>query len=131
MRTKRPFKIKFVSPSEIRMGSPYNYCSIQIDGQTNIKLEDDWWQDKCAWTYDNKYLVLILWNLSNNDPGFHFVVYNTDTGNNYKSERIMGMTNKLSVKDNTIFYNKFLYTGKTADGQLTGNSDNEYEFSDF
>lgn len=129
--TKRPFEIKFISIGEIRMGSPYNGCDIQFIGQTNIKLENAWWQDKFAWRHDNKYLVLIQWDLENNDPGFHFKIFNTETGKSHTSDRIMGMVNNLSITDNKILYNKFLYTGKTVDGKLLSNTDNEFIFQDF
>lgn len=129
--TKRPFEIKFTSVGEIRMGSPYNRCDIQFIGQTNIKLENACWEDKFAWSNDNKYLVLIQWNLDNNDPGFHLTIFNTLTGKSHTSERIMGMVNNLSIMDNKILYNKFLYIGKTADGKLLDNTDNEYKFQDF
>ncbi len=129
--TNRPFELMFISPSEIRMGSPYNHCQIQFVGLTNIKLEDGWWQDKHAWTEDNKYLVLIKWNLDNNDPGFHFRVFNTLTGNSLTSDRIMGMVNSLSITDTKVLYNKFLYIGKAADGNLLDNTDNEFKFKEF
>ncbi len=129
--TKRPFEIKFISVREIRMGSPYNGCDIQFIGQTNIKLGDAWWQDKFAWSDDSKYLVLIQWNLDNNDPGFHLTIFNTLTGQSQTSERIMGMVNNVSVTNNIVLYNKFLYSSKTKDGKLLGNTDNEYEFQYF
>jgi hypothetical protein len=128
----RPFKIKFISIREIRMGSPYNGCDIKFIGQTNIKLgEAAWWQDKFAWSDDNKYLVLVQWNMDNNDPGFHLTIFNTLTGQSQTSERIIGMVNNLSVTDNRVLYNKFLYIGKSEDGKLLDNTDNKYEFQDF
>lgn len=124
----RPFEIKFVSVREIRIGSLYNGCDIKLIGQTIIKLEAAWWQDKFAWSDDNNYLVLIKWNLDNNDPGFHFVIFNTRTGISHTSERIMGMVNSLSLTDNKVLYSKFLYIGKTRDSGLLGNTNNQYKF---
>ncbi|HEX4887694.1 MAG TPA: hypothetical protein VFV37_06565, partial [Luteibaculaceae bacterium] len=97
----------------------------------NIILENARWQDKFAWRHDNKYLVLIQWDLENNDPGFHFKIFNTESGKSHTSDRILGMVNNLSITDNKILYNKFLYTGKTADGKLLSNTDNEFIFQDF
>ncbi len=126
--TSRPFGVVFIRPSEIRMGSPYNHCYIKLVGLSNILLEDAAWQDKCAWGEDNKYLVLIKWNMDNNEPSFHFVIFNTTSGESKESERIFGLVNTLAVKGNTIFYSKFFYTGRNPDGSLSGNSEHQYMF---
>lgn len=68
----RPITIRIVGhPNEIRMGSPYNLCELEISG-TSIVLPTGGWQDKYAWSENDKYLVLIHYNFDEKEPGFHF-----------------------------------------------------------
>ena len=69
--TKRPFQIKVTNVDEVRMGSPYNRCNIELVGFDKTKLPEGGWQDKYAWSDDSKTLVLIKWDFENNKPGFH------------------------------------------------------------
>ncbi|MBD1397810.1 hypothetical protein H9Q13_11600 [Pontibacter sp. JH31] len=131
-KVRRPLQIDFINPREIRMGSPYLLCEIKLSGRTNINLENNAWQDLSLWTDDNKYLILVKWNLEKNEPGFNFVIFNIATGDNVISERIMGCLNSMEVENGKIRYNKFLYTGqKTEDGDLIGNFDEEYSLQQF
>src|SRR5687768_7201476 len=104
---KPPFQVKFIDPQEVRMGSPYNLCSIKILGNDKIKLENNAWQDKLAWSKDFQYLVLIKWNFTKNEPGFHFVIFNIYTGECKTSERIFGLLKYLEIQDKKILYKKF------------------------
>ncbi len=79
-KIKRPFEIKITNASEIRMGSPYSHCDIELAGFDKIKLPKSGWQDKFAWTDDSKKLVLIKWDFENNDPGFHLFHIDIETG---------------------------------------------------
>ena len=131
-KVRRPLQIDFINPREIRMGSPYNLCEIRLSGGTNIELENNAWQDLALWSDDNKYLILVKWNLEKNEPGFHFVTFNIATGEKAIGERIMGCLNSMDFKNGIIMYNKFLYTGqKTEDGELIGNIDDEYTLQQF
>lgn len=131
-KVHRPLQIDFINQREIRMGSPYNLCEIRLSGKINIKLENNAWQDLALWTNDNKYLILVKWNLEKNEPGFHFVIFNIATGDNIISERIMGCLNSMEFENGKIKYNKFFYTGqKTEDGELIGNINDEYSFQQF
>jgi hypothetical protein len=76
---KRPFEINIINPQEIRMGSPYNCCHIELVGNSKITLPKAGWQDKYAWSSDSKYLVLIKWNLEDNEPGFHLFLITIET----------------------------------------------------
>jgi hypothetical protein len=127
--TKRPFKIKFLDTSEVRMGSPYNNCHIELIG-TDIKLPKVGWQDKFAWTSDSKKLVLVKWNFDKNEPSFHFFIIDTQTGKSFESKRIFGLLDNLSIGNNIIKYRKFLYDKiKSIPGkELCCHFEEEYEF---
>lgn len=55
---KRPFQVIFKNAIEIRMGSPYNFCDIDLKGTDRIALPKATWQDKVAWTDDAKLWFL-------------------------------------------------------------------------
>ncbi|MFL2571716.1 MAG: hypothetical protein ACJ0QL_07565 [Parvicellaceae bacterium] len=124
----RPIKIKIVGrPSEVRMGSPYNSCELDFTG-TTLDLPTNNWQDKFAWSSDNKYLGLIQWNFDNNEPGFHFYIIDTRTNTLTITERIMGLVNDMKIKDDKILYNKFLHNReKSKPKDLCCHVDEEYE----
>lgn len=123
----RPFIVKIKNPGEIRMGSPYNLCEIELIGFEKIKLPVGGWQDKYAWSEDSKKLVLIEWNFESNEPGFHFYIINTESGNFEKTERISGLPNDVEIIGNKIRYNKFLLDRLKSDSNnLCCNFDEEY-----
>lgn len=128
MNLKPLFEVRFTNIDEIRMGSPYNTCKIEIIGISNIKLPATaGWQDKYAWTPDFKQLVLIKWNTSN-EPGFHFFIIDIESGESRESPKVLGLLNNLSIIGKNIFYNKFLFNAeKSMRGQLCCESDEIFE----
>lgn len=107
--TKRPFDIRLTNVGEVRMGSPYNLCNIELVGKHNIKLAQTGWQDLYAWTEDSKRLVLVKWDFENNEPGFHLFLVNSENGKTLESPRIFGLPESLSISGDTVTYRKFLY----------------------
>jgi hypothetical protein len=126
-----PFQVNFIEPREVRMGSPYNLCSIKVSGSNKLHLEENAWQDKLAWSKDFKYLVLIKWNFEKNEPSFHFVIYNVETGENKISERIFGLLNDIEIVENKILYNKFFLKERFQNEDIETNFDEEFEFNYF
>ena len=126
----RPFLVNIINQGEIRMGSPYKNCEIELQDFDKIKLPaKSGWQDKYCWSDDSKKLVLIKWDFENNEPGFHFFIIDTATGNADESERIFGLVNDLVIHENKIRYNKFLLDrSKSRGGYLCCNTDEEYQF---
>ena len=123
----RPIKIKIIGrPSEIRMGSPYNLCELDISG-TSLDLPANGWQDKIYWSDNNKYLILIRWDFERNEPGFHFYIIDTEKDQLTVSKRILGLLNGLEIKNGKIYYNTFLLDRqKSKPGELCCNVDGEY-----
>jgi hypothetical protein len=115
---------------EVRMGSPYNSCKIELLGQNKIHLPKARWQDKYAWTNDSKKLVLIKWDFENNEPGFHLFYIDIETGKTVESKKISGLPNTISIVDNKITVNKFLFDKtKSVPGNLCCNVNEEFEFT--
>ena len=128
MMTIRPFQIKIVDHGEVRMGSPYNSCEIQLIGSDKVQIPKHEWQDKYAWSDDSRKLVLIKWSFEKNEPGFQFFIIDTTTGATTESARIFGLPNSLAIKGTKIKYNKFLLDrGKSKPDKLCCNTDEEYD----
>lgn len=109
------------------MGSPYNSCELDFTG-TTLNLPKNNWQDKFAWSSDNKYLTLIQWDFDDNEPGFHFYIIDTETDTLTMTERIMGLVNNIKIKNEKIIYKKFLHNKeKSKPGELCCYVDEEYE----
>jgi hypothetical protein len=112
------------------MGSPYNCCEIKLVGYNKIVLPRLTWQDKYAWSNDSTKLVLIRWSMEDNEPAFRFFIINIETGSFKESHQIAGCVNSLSVGEDRILYNKFLYDkSKTTQGSLCCNVDEEYQIN--
>ena len=109
MNELRPFEIRMTNIGEVRMGSPYNLCNIELIGGPKITLPQTGWQDIYAWTDDSKKLVLVKWNFENNDPGFHLFLVYEENGKTLESPRIFGLPESISIAGDTITYRKFLY----------------------
>jgi len=88
-------EVRFVNCYEIRMGSPYNVCDIELNGTWVPRLPTRTWQDKCAQSPDGRYLALVYWDVSNNVPGFHTVVLDTVAHTVSENERIKGCCDDL------------------------------------
>ena len=126
----RPFSLRLKNVDEIRMGSPYRSCEIEIIGFAKFNLPRYMWQDKYAWSDDSKSLVLVKWNYENNEPSFHLVLINTETGEMIESPKIFGLPNDLSIEGNRVKLNKFLYDKQKSEKvKLCCHVDDEYEFS--
>lgn len=127
--TKRPFQIIFNNVSEIRMGSPYNACEIEIVGTNKIQLPVSSWQDKYAWSDDSKNLILVKWEIDgNNYPIFKLIKVNTETGIIQESIPMLGALNSLTVEGSTVRYKKFYYNKLKSKEKLCCYVEEDYIF---
>ena len=120
------YKVQFSNRGEIRMGSPYYYADLKISN-LEIELPKVTWQDKFAISKDSKTLVLVSYDLTDNEPGFRFNIINTLTKSIRQSERISGLLNNLKINENIIHYNKFLFN-KTEKNNAKKNFNIDEEF---
>jgi hypothetical protein len=129
---KRPFQIKVTNHREIRMGSPFIFCDIELVGFDKLKLPTSGWQDKYAWADNSEKLALIKWDFENNDPGFRIFLIDIEMGKLKESLRIFGLPNSISFVEHNIIVNKFLYDKeKSKPGKLCCDTDEIFETSDF
>jgi len=127
---KRPFLIRITNVDEVRMGSPYNHCDIELAGFDKVKLPKTGWQDKYAWSDDSKKLVLIKWDFENNFPGFHLFLIDIETGQTRESPRLFGLPKNISINGEKVKLNKFLYDKeKSKSGNWFCEIDEVFEFS--
>jgi hypothetical protein len=125
---QRPFQVNITNISEVRMGSPYSTCEIELIGFDKVSIAKNGWQDKYAWSRDSSKLVLIKLDFENNIPAFHFFIINVDTGETKESNKYFGLVNEISIEDNTIVINKFIYDKlKSKPGKVCCEVDEKFE----
>lgn len=113
--------VSFSNKQEIRHGSPYMMAELHITG-IELDLPNNEWQDKYAISNDEKWLVLVNFDLSDNTPGFVFYIINLKSKKIKITERYFGLLNNVSIKEGKITYDKFLYDkGKSQAGNLCCN----------
>jgi hypothetical protein len=101
-------KIEFSNCSEIRMGSPYQVCTLNIDAEWGARLGERDWQDRAAHSPDGRFVGLVYWDILNS-PGFRIMLLDTKTKRVNESERIAGCCDSITWKNNGISY-------QTSDG---------------
>ncbi len=89
-------KVEFYDCSEIRMGSPYQICSLRVGGGWLAKLGDRPWQNKVAHSADGRIVALVYWDIVRNEPGFRVLAINTQSGQITESGRVAGCCDSIS-----------------------------------
>ena len=124
-------EVKISNLSEIRMGSPFNTCDIQLIGINGLHLPKSGWQDKFAFTEDYKQLILIKWSFPNNELGF--ILYSIDIENqSYQvSGQLLGLPKTVSINnEGRVLISKFYFDKtKTKDQNYANDVTEEYIFS--
>jgi hypothetical protein len=64
----------FKNIEEIRMGSPYNVCDLELKGKWVPDLPEYEWQDLFAKSQNNRDLALVAWDIEKNNPGFKLII---------------------------------------------------------
>ncbi|HEV7350785.1 hypothetical protein [Telluribacter sp.] len=102
-------------------------ADLQLVG-LDLVIPNGCWQDKFAISKDKKFIALISFDLSDNEPGFEIYIINTDKKTIAKTKRIFGLVNNISIIDRKIKFNKFLYDKtKSKTGELCCNIDDELD----
>lgn len=86
---------------EVRMGSPYNVCDIEVEG-VDIQIPKSGWQDIYTFSNEKQLLILVRWNLDENLPGFNCYFIKLPTGHKTISKRIEGIVTDIEVDSDQI-----------------------------
>jgi len=99
--------VHFLNSHEIRMGSPYQICSLQLEGEWTPDLEERGWQPLYSRSPDGRYLGLVEWDTADNTPGFRVILIDENQKTVEASQRIPGCCESLMWGDNVIFWKTF------------------------
>lgn len=109
---KEPLKVNFLDVSEIRMGSPYHICRLELKGLDLPFIEDlTEFQDIYSWSDDYKYLALVRWNTENNEPGFHLLIFDIKKKRVKETKRFEGCCSKVYFQNGVFNFKSFLPAG--------------------
>jgi len=100
-------QVEFANCREIRMGSPYNACDLQLRGKWLPHLPNVTWQDRSAHSPDSRYIALVYWDIVNNQPGFRVVVIDTIAKTVSEHDRIEGCCDRLWWDDQGLHWRVF------------------------
>jgi len=92
---------------EIRMGSPYQICSLHLTGKWTPDLGERGWQPLYCGSPDGRYLALAEWDTAENVPGFRVVLIDEKEKSVASSQRILGCCESLTWGDDAIHWKAY------------------------
>lgn len=92
-------KVSFLNIEEIRMGSPWSVCKLNLEGEWVPELPEGDWQDITASSPDMRYCALVRWNVEGNWPGFNVYIIDTDKQTVTANDRILGFCKDIRWED--------------------------------
>jgi hypothetical protein len=67
-------RVRFQNCAEIRMGSPFQVCHLHLEGSwIPDVVSGDGWQNVSASSPDGRFIGLVQWDVTGNEPGFRIV----------------------------------------------------------
>ncbi|MFZ2494076.1 MAG: hypothetical protein WA208_21555 [Thermoanaerobaculia bacterium] len=94
--------VEFLDCSEIRMGSPFNVCRLQLQLGWSPDLPNDDWQDLAAESPDGRFIALVRWEVRSNDPGFIIFTLDNVEQRVDRSERHAGCCERIWWSGNSF-----------------------------
>jgi len=89
-------QLHFEPRGEIRMGSPYQLCSVQIEGPWVPDLTaEPVWSNVYGRSPDSTVVALVQWDIVRNDPGFRVVTLDSVKRTVQTSGRLVGICESL------------------------------------
>ena len=95
------YKLNFLNPGEIRMGSPYNIADVDLSGGFVPNLDGHEFQDKGRVSASGDTVLLVEWALLNNEPGFIVWLVSHQDGTVKKSPRQEGLCDGVEFLSTT------------------------------
>lgn len=89
------------------MGSPYSLCEVALSGDWIPSLGKRPWQPVHARSTDGNILVLVEWQIVNNNPGFRLVVVNEKRQTVQAHSRISGCCESLTWTADGVMWKAF------------------------
>ena len=92
-------RLTFEHCGEIRMGSPYQRCTLRLDGEWVPELERTDWVRVSAMSPDRRFVGLARWDTPANTPGFRVITIDCVGREVATSDRFEGCCQALSWTD--------------------------------
>ncbi len=91
------------------MGSPFNVCNLNLEGDYIPDLSNLEFQDIAIISNDQHTIYLVIWEIKNNEPGFKIMKLDENRKISIFSEYIKGICCYLFLKneDRDLFANVF------------------------
>ncbi len=89
------------------MGSPFQMCSLRLEGEWTPSLHQRGWLPLCSHSPDGRYLGLVERDTSKNVPRFRVVVVDMKLKTVERSESILGCCESVSLSDSEVFWKAF------------------------
>ncbi len=109
----------FQNVEEIRMGSRYNVCDLELQGNWIPSLPTYDWQDKYAKSDNGRYLALVAWDVVDNHPGFRIIIIDIRKRSIRKTKRIIGCCESIKWGTSGFSYKIFTYLSEEDFVNLT------------
>lgn len=104
--------VAFSNCGEIRMGSPYNVCDLELTGAWVPDLPNRDWQDRTAASPDGRYIGLVFWDdTKGNEPWFRVVTLDCTRKTVVVSDAVEGCCKRLFWNGSEFSYDRSLYQG--------------------
>ncbi len=99
--------------------SPYNTCTVELDGPWAPDLPDYRWQDLFAKSDNNRYLALVAWDMDGCfNPGFRLVVIDKRTKTVREARRVAGCCDAISWDASGFEYKTFGFLSENVFSEL-------------
>jgi hypothetical protein len=106
----KAIRVAFRECTEVRMGSPYKVCRVELQGGWVPTLPEggQGFQDLAAWSADGHLLALVRWSTPSNSPGFKILVVSVPEQKIHTSRRIKGCCQSLVWEAHECRYTAWL-----------------------
>ena len=89
-------EVAFANCDEIRMGSPWRRCDVEIRGEWSPDLPATDWLEVFATSTSREQVALVRWDIRDNEPGFRVVTVDANDRTVTESPRIEGICAELT-----------------------------------
>ena len=99
----------FSGCEEIRMGSSFQICELDLKGRWTPNLPNYDWQNIYAQSDNKRYLALVAWDTENNEPGFKIIIIDSKNKSMSETKRINGCCESIEWSATGFTYRTYSY----------------------